>query len=64
MEGYLGLGSDAGMTRAHYGLVVVGALIAVYAVRAFTEALGAALEGYLGLGSDARSRLATAPGLW
>ena len=35
---------------AHYGLVVVGALIAVYAVRAFTEALGGALEGYLGLG--------------
>src|SRR2546423_2694368 len=35
---------------AHYGLVVVGALIAVYAVRAFTESLGAALEGYLGLG--------------
>ena len=34
---------------AHYGLVVAGALIAVYAVRAFTEALGAALEGYLGL---------------
>ena len=40
---------------AHYGLVVVGALIAVYAVRAFTEALGAALEGYLGL---ARARSA------
>ena len=35
---------------AHYGLVVVGALIAVYAVRAFTESLGGALEGYLGLG--------------
>ena len=35
---------------AHYGLVVLGALIAVYAVRAFTEALGGALEGYLGLG--------------
>src|ERR671936_1188767 len=35
---------------AHYGLVVVGALIAVYAVRIFTEALGGALEGYLGLG--------------
>ena len=35
---------------AHYGLVVVGALIAVYAVRIFTESLGGALEGYLGLG--------------
>ena len=35
---------------AHYGLVVVSALIAVYAVRAFTESLGGALEGYLGLG--------------
>jgi small-conductance mechanosensitive channel len=35
---------------AHYGLVVVGALIAVYAVRVFTQALGGALEGYLGLG--------------
>ena len=35
---------------AHYGLVVIGALIAVYAVRIFTEALGGALEGYLGLG--------------
>jgi small-conductance mechanosensitive channel len=40
---------------AHYGLVVVSALIAVYAVRAFTEAVVAALEGYLGL---ARSRSA------
>src|SRR5438105_2446137 len=35
---------------AHYGLVVVSALIAVYAVRAFTQSLGAALEGNLGLG--------------
>src|SRR2546421_5355303 len=35
---------------AHYGLVVGGALIAVYAVRTFTTALGGALEGYLGLG--------------
>src|SRR5437763_17003838 len=35
---------------AHYGLVVVGVLIAVYAVRIFTESLGGALEGYLGLG--------------
>ncbi|HKC73598.1 MAG TPA: hypothetical protein VKF37_05280, partial [Chloroflexota bacterium] len=35
---------------AHYGLVVVGALIAVYAVRVFTQSLGGALEGYLGLG--------------
>src|SRR5438270_4346946 len=40
---------------AHYGLVVVAALIAVYAVRAFTQALGGALEGYLGL---ARARSA------
>src|SRR5438552_3118713 len=39
----------------HYGLVVVSALIAVYAVRAFTESLGGALEGYLGL---ARARSA------
>jgi hypothetical protein len=31
---------------AHDGLVVVSALIAVYAVRAFTESLGGALEGY------------------
>jgi small-conductance mechanosensitive channel len=45
-------GSDLHVWRdpAHDGLVVVGALIAVYAVRAFTESLGAALEGYLGLG--------------
>jgi small-conductance mechanosensitive channel len=35
---------------AHYGLVLVGALIAVSAVRAFTKALGSALESYLGLG--------------
>src|ERR671939_724069 len=34
---------------AHYGLVVVSVLIAVYAVRAFTQALEGALEGYLGL---------------
>jgi small conductance mechanosensitive channel len=34
----------------HYGLVLVGALIAVSAVRAFTKALGGALEGYLDLG--------------
>src|SRR2546430_8646308 len=40
---------------AHYGLVVVSTLVAVYAVRAFTESLGAALEGYLGL---ARARSA------
>ena len=40
---------------AHYGLVVVGALIAVYAVRAFTEALGGALEGYLGLAQARRA---------
>jgi small-conductance mechanosensitive channel len=40
---------------AHYGLVVVGALIAVYAVRTFTEALGGALEGYLGLGRARRA---------
>ena len=33
----------------HYGLVLVGALIAVSAVRAFTKALGGALESYLGL---------------
>src|SRR5438034_4409842 len=35
---------------AHYGLIVVGVLIAVSAVRIFTESLGGALEGYLGLG--------------
>jgi small-conductance mechanosensitive channel len=35
---------------AHWGLVAVSALVAVYAVRAFTESLGGALEGYLGLG--------------
>src|SRR5205085_6012538 len=35
---------------AHYGLVVVSALIAVYAVRTFTKSLGGALEDYLGLG--------------
>src|ERR671932_2264442 len=35
---------------AHYGLVIAGALIAVYAVRAFTKALGSALESYLDLG--------------
>jgi small-conductance mechanosensitive channel len=35
---------------AHYGLVLVSALIAVYMVRTFTRALGGALEGYLGLG--------------
>jgi small conductance mechanosensitive channel len=40
---------------AHYGLVVVGALIALYAVRAFTGALGGALEGYLGLGRSRRT---------
>jgi small-conductance mechanosensitive channel len=34
----------------HYGLIAISALIAVYAVRAFTESLGTALEGYLGLG--------------
>jgi small-conductance mechanosensitive channel len=34
---------------AHYGLVVVGVLIAVYAVRIFKESLGGALEDYLGL---------------
>ena len=34
---------------AHYGLVVVAALIAVYAVRAFTQALRGTLESYLGL---------------
>jgi small-conductance mechanosensitive channel len=39
----------------HYGLVVVATLIAVYAVRAFTEALGGALEGYLGLGRARRA---------
>jgi small-conductance mechanosensitive channel len=39
----------------HYGLVVVGALIAVYAVRAFTKALGSALEGYLDLGRARRA---------
>src|SRR5947208_16860645 len=35
---------------AHYGLVVVSALIAVYAMRTFTKSLGSALESYLGLG--------------
>src|SRR5437763_3672155 len=40
---------------AHYGLVVVGALIAVSAVRAFTKALGSALEGYLDLGRARRA---------
>jgi small-conductance mechanosensitive channel len=40
---------------AHYGLVLVGALIVIYVVRTFTEALGGALEGYLGL---ARARSA------
>src|SRR2546421_10544440 len=40
---------------AHYGLVVVGVLIAVYAVRTFTESLGGAMEDYLGL---ARARSA------
>ena len=39
----------------HYGLVVVGALVAVYAVRAFTKALGSALEGYLDLGRARRA---------
>jgi small conductance mechanosensitive channel len=34
----------------HDGLVAASALIAVYAVRAFTETLGSALEDYLGLG--------------
>jgi small-conductance mechanosensitive channel len=34
----------------HYALVLVGALIAVSAVRTFTKALGSALEGYLDLG--------------
>ncbi len=34
----------------HYGLVVVGAVFAAYAVRAFTQALSAALDDYLGLG--------------
>jgi small-conductance mechanosensitive channel len=34
----------------HYGLVLVGALIAVSAVRACTKALGDVLESYLGLG--------------
>jgi small-conductance mechanosensitive channel len=34
----------------HYGLVLVGALIAVSAVRAFTKALGGVLESYLDLG--------------
>jgi small conductance mechanosensitive channel len=34
----------------HYGLVLVGALIAVSAVRAFIRALGGALESYLDLG--------------
>jgi small-conductance mechanosensitive channel len=34
----------------HYGLVLVGALIAVSVVRAFTKALGGALESYLNLG--------------
>jgi small-conductance mechanosensitive channel len=38
----------------HYGLVLVGALIAVSAVRAFTKALRGALEGYLGLGRARR----------
>jgi small-conductance mechanosensitive channel len=39
----------------HYGLVVIGTLIAVYAVRAFTKALGSALEGYLDLGRARRA---------
>ena len=40
---------------AHYGLVVIGTLIAIYAVRAFTKALGGALEGYLDLGRARRA---------
>jgi small-conductance mechanosensitive channel len=39
---------------AHYGLVVVGTLIAVSAVRAFIKALRGALEGYLDLGRARR----------
>jgi small-conductance mechanosensitive channel len=38
----------------HYGLVVVGVLIAVSAVRAFIKALRGALEGYLTLGRARR----------
>lgn len=37
-------------TPVHYGLVVVGAVFAAYAVRAFATSLSAALDDYVGLG--------------
>jgi small-conductance mechanosensitive channel len=52
----IGNWSSHGRDSVHYGLVLLAAAIAVYAVRIFTQAVGKKLREYLGL---ARARSAT-----